>query len=474
MSATSVDRLDLAAVVAPMSVEEFVAACWERRPVHLRGDPERFSALFSSAEFARAVSGRSADEISVRLSLDSVRDEGNVDAHREIEVGDIARCYEEGGSICVDPIDNVHPGLRELALRLRRQLGHLGHVSVKSYLSSDGYGFNRHFDAGVVTSLQIEGRKRWRFSSRPAVVSPTNAGFMSDGEARYIGRAPATLADWERDVWVGDPADDIEVVMEPGDVLCLPTGTWHEAKAIGGSLAVNLSFRPHDTWGLLRHRIDAWATADAVLRSGVQATGADPAARKAQLREQLQRLAAFVASLGDDESDVWDELDREAEEAPAPRVPRVGALRTRVEGDVAVASESARPRVASGVATAGPLNGGMNAVLAVSDVATAAAWYESTLGLSLATLIPEFGWAQLATAVAGVQVGLSEVHGTPGESGALLNLGVDDIDEARARLEAQGVVFEGPTRTITGIVRLAAFSDPDGNRLMLYETLDRP
>jgi predicted enzyme related to lactoylglutathione lyase len=44
---------------------------------------------------------------------------------------------------------------------------------------------------------------------------------------------------------------------------------------------------------------------------------------------------------------------------------------------------------------------------------------------------------------------------------------VDDIEAARAELEARGVEFQGETFD-TGVCRMAFFSDPDGNNLMLH------
>lgn len=46
-------------------------------------------------------------------------------------------------------------------------------------------------------------------------------------------------------------------------------------------------------------------------------------------------------------------------------------------------------------------------------------------------------------------------------------LHVDDIDTARAELEASGVAFLGETFD-TGVCRMAFFCDPDGNDLMLH------
>jgi catechol 2,3-dioxygenase-like lactoylglutathione lyase family enzyme len=44
---------------------------------------------------------------------------------------------------------------------------------------------------------------------------------------------------------------------------------------------------------------------------------------------------------------------------------------------------------------------------------------------------------------------------------------VEDVEAARAELEANGVVFEGETFD-TGVCHMAFFGDPDGNALMLH------
>ena len=50
-------------------------------------------------------------------------------------------------------------------------------------------------------------------------------------------------------------------------------------------------------------------------------------------------------------------------------------------------------------------------------------------------------------------------------------LRVDDIERERKRLESSGVKFEGKTEEIPGMVKLAIFRDPSGNRLQLCQVL---
>jgi catechol 2,3-dioxygenase-like lactoylglutathione lyase family enzyme len=56
-------------------------------------------------------------------------------------------------------------------------------------------------------------------------------------------------------------------------------------------------------------------------------------------------------------------------------------------------------------------------------------------------------------------------------SPAGLALRVPDVDQARAELEAKGVVFDGDT-VETGVCRMAFFKDPDGNALLLHRRFD--
>ena len=50
---------------------------------------------------------------------------------------------------------------------------------------------------------------------------------------------------------------------------------------------------------------------------------------------------------------------------------------------------------------------------------------------------------------------------------APLALHVDDVAEARVRLEEKGVAFDADTLD-TGVCHMAFFRDQDGNRLMLH------
>ncbi len=116
----------------------------------------------------------------------------------------------------------------------------------------------------------------------------------------------------------------------------------------------------------------------------------------------------------------------------------------------------------------------MTCSLDVSNLDASITWYQDVLGFKLLYKVDAMAWCELTSPVARVNVGLGEVEKKKQEGGnATLVWGVRDIDSARKQLEALKVRFDGPTRIYEGMVKLATFYDPDGNTLMLYESLDQ-
>jgi CreA protein len=117
--------------------------------------------------------------------------------------------------------------------------------------------------------------------------------------------------------------------------------------------------------------------------------------------------------------------------------------------------------------------GGLHCDLRVTDLPRALDWYTGVLGFTVIHHVPEAGWAELQTPVDDVRVGLTAIEKIPAPGGgAVLTFNVRDIGAARRYLESRDDVrFDGETCTIEGWVRLATVFDPDGNTLMLAESL---
>jgi catechol 2,3-dioxygenase-like lactoylglutathione lyase family enzyme len=116
-------------------------------------------------------------------------------------------------------------------------------------------------------------------------------------------------------------------------------------------------------------------------------------------------------------------------------------------------------------------DGGLTNSMQCTDLDASIAWYQETLGFSLIYRVDEIAWCELTSPVENVRVGLSQVESPAVEGGATPTWGVKDIDMARNALEGKSVRFDGETLTFPGMVRLATFFDPDGNKMMLYQDL---
>ncbi len=108
-----------------------------------------------------------------------------------------------------------------------------------------------------------------------------------------------------------------------------------------------------------------------------------------------------------------------------------------------------------------------------TDMDRSIKWYGENLGFKLLYRVDDIGWCEMGTHMQGVNVGLSVVEKPDVKGGATLTWGVNDIASARKTLESRGVKFDGETMTLPGMVMLATFFDPDGNKMMLFQDLSQ-
>jgi hypothetical protein len=351
---------ELRAWLAPVTPEAFVNEYWARKALFVKGFPDKYRGFFDAAAFSRALSAPGpVPEDFLRASFDRKTDAGTSAAAAAGDVRSSAfrasidqavPLFDAGATLCVAQIECRVPSLVPFLAAIKRQLGYPGRVSFNAYLSPPGSGFNWHFDSRIASTLQIEGTKRWRYSAHPAIAWPrANGTLRADGTPQYAD--PTVVAhDWERLVGF-DEADVSEVLLEPGDLLIIPAGVWHEAcGGTGGSLALNLSFTPIAYTLLVRNLLDAllmsspdWRGPAPVL-AGAQPGQVDPNGI-ATISAQLAHAAATLKSLSGDSAAVvriWESLVQNPNpgvRAPvqpavaAPPVTPTQRLRVRADGN---------------------------------------------------------------------------------------------------------------------------------------------
>lgn len=95
-----------------------------------------------------------------------------------------------------------------------------------------------HFDPHHAFLVMLEGRKRIRLASPDLPV-------LFDGMDGYFARRSLADPAWD-DVAGFDREGVAEVVLEPGQGLFIPVGTWHEVEALDASMMLSLLCFPWD------------------------------------------------------------------------------------------------------------------------------------------------------------------------------------------------------------------------------------
>lgn len=105
----------------------------------------------------------------------------------------------------------------------------------------------------------------------------------------------------------------------------------------------------------------------------------------------------------------------------------------------------------------------------VKDLNAAKKFYGEVLGLKKTFEMD--GWCEFSHAEGAAAIGLSQLREGEEERGATVVLRVDDLARVQKELSAKGAQFEGEPEEIPGVVRIATFRDPAGNRLQLCQVL---
>ena len=216
----------IARLLDPISPVEFLEQHWNRQALHIAGDADKFAGLFSREAWRAALPG-------CRMLKAGYHDADGWLRDFPIGPDQADHLLGAGMTICAGFLPETGP-LGSFLAGLRRDLLTPGKPYFNCYHSPDGHGFNLHIDDHPVFILQVEGAKTWRYSAVPGVVNPTR-GFQFPP-----GRAAVKLP-WGY-FTRPEPDSMASVELSPGDVLYLPPGTWHEARARGSSLALTLAY----------------------------------------------------------------------------------------------------------------------------------------------------------------------------------------------------------------------------------------
>ena len=279
------------AIMAPLGAERFFAEYEGKQPLHLKGAADKFAAVMTWARLNDLLGQATIwSHNTLKLLLDKEpipaaryctteidRNGGQV---LRPDSNKVKEYLKRGATLVANDIDHLSPGLTAFADAMERALG--GKVQGNLYLSSRGRpGFGAHFDTHDVYAVHVEGTKTWHIYE----------GRAHDPIAHPLFK---TLSREHHEQAKG--AKVMDVHMEPGDLLYLPRGQYHDALADEGG-TVHIAFGVtypigFDVMTLLFDRVAAEPEFRANLpRPDGPAAGA-LAAHLAALGERIQSILA--------------------------------------------------------------------------------------------------------------------------------------------------------------------------------------
>lgn len=216
----------------PIEESEFVKHFCEKQVLHIaHEDRTRFEYLLSWQTINDLLSQNLLSQKLLRVAREGRdlppslyrKEDGDFDAVDSRKLHDLLK---QNASVALNAVQYYCPPVRRLATQMEVALGQ--RLNVNAYMTfGPGGAFTMHYDAHDVFVVQVHGSKHWFIYDQPAP-SPID----------YFGKAKP------------DPREVVfDTVLQPGDVLYVPRGTYHRA-AVTDTDSVHLTFGIQTFMGL--------------------------------------------------------------------------------------------------------------------------------------------------------------------------------------------------------------------------------
>jgi len=305
MHATSV-AAGLDWLLGTMPRDSFMQTYWNREPLHIaRGDQSYYWPL-ATAEQVHEITGLAAGlcgATKTRTLIELVggeRSAGSVRLRNAVSNSrSLWQAHARGSTILVQMAQRYWAPLARLCKALEAQLrAPLDATLICTPASCQAFG--RHFDRLDAIVIQLAGRKSWRLLGE-AQPAPVQELPLLPFETIETGRD--RLAGWN----VSDRSLSVvnrSVILEPGDLLYVPRGMYHEVWTEDEDSAhITLAVRPVTYVDLIIAALGRYAERIPAVRAGLMPdVDRDPARVQSMLHELALDFARTIdakAALGD-------------------------------------------------------------------------------------------------------------------------------------------------------------------------------
>jgi len=280
----------LAALLAPVTAQDFLARTWPAQPLEVHGALARLPATLRDPAFASA--GDLAQRYGGRLRFTH----GGSDQMVTASDANPAALLDMGLTVQFVDIDACIPGVRAFCRGIEVELGlHEGAVAMSAFAASRDNGLPCHYDAAELLSVQLVGGKRFHYGGVREVSSPCGNQF-APGTEGFDDLYPQATAGFP------DPgsATFAAAEMRPGSVLFLPRGYWHYTSASENSLSVSVAINAPPAMRSLLDQLRCLLLQDERWRRPLYATGDRDETRR-HVEALLATLPAIMARMSADD-----------------------------------------------------------------------------------------------------------------------------------------------------------------------------
>ena len=225
MTTQTANPFSLDAILAPMSVSEFLKDYYGKTFVHIPGNADKFPGVMDFDIFTRLLNMTS---IWSSKSLEVVIDRARIDPRaycnpapnrdgQEILQPDPDKVMDflrKGASLVANDIDALTAGASGIAKGLEEGLNVKAQGNLY-YSWKQRQAFASHYDTHDVFAVHLVGEKNWRIYQNRVPSPIRHDAFFVSEEFQDKNRGPVVA----------------EITMKPGDVLYLPRGQYHDALA---------------------------------------------------------------------------------------------------------------------------------------------------------------------------------------------------------------------------------------------------
>jgi ribosomal protein L16 Arg81 hydroxylase len=276
----------LASLIWPLAPDRFLLEYWQRKPLFIRGTAKRLECL------RRLFGNFDLDWILRHANLEDTRVQvrrlaagaKHVAPPSDLDAASLRFLHGLGAQLYL-ACSSV-PGVDEWITALTRdlqKLSPLGRGDVYATHAGGGTGF--HFDRNDNFTIQLRGRKEWRYLEEVTVACPVHN--RESFPTSYGTRVPAKLSARSR-------RKARRVVLSPGDFLYIPRGTLHATNAIDESLSFDLCVDPTPWSDTIANALKAHLTRFEAWRASATR---DPAAAAALLEHLKEAVAQMRPEL---------------------------------------------------------------------------------------------------------------------------------------------------------------------------------